>query len=370
MAALFLRLGTTAFGGPAAHIALMRDEVVARRRWLTDQEFLDLVSAANLIPGPNSTELAIHIGHHVAGWRGLLAAGVCFILPATVIVTAVAWAYVTFGALPPVGGVLYGVKPVVLAVVAQAVWKLGRTSVKDRFLAVVGVIALALVAFGVHELIVLFGTGMVVAALRIARRRPAPLLGIALPVFAAPPAAGSAVVPFGLWPLFWEFVKVGSVLFGSGYVLVAFLRSGLVERNGWLTERQLLDAVAVGQVPPGPVFTTATFVGYLLGGPAGAAVATVGIFLPAFAFVAASIPLLARLRRSETVRAFLDGVNVASLALMAAVTVPLAGSAVVDGLTASMAAGSLIALLRFRLNTTWLVLAGAVVGLLSSMTHG
>lgn len=366
VAALFQRLGATAFGGPAAHIALMRDEVVTRRRWLTDEQFLDLVSAANLIPGPNSTELAIHIGHHVAGWRGLLAAGVCFILPATVIVTAIAWAYVAFGTLPPVAGVLYGVKPVVLAVVLQAVWTLGRASIKTRLLAAVGVIDLALVAAGVHELVVLFGTGAVLAARRFVRC-PAALLGVAWPVFATPPAATvSAAVPFGLWPLFWEFVKVGAVLFGSGYVLVAFLRSGLVERNGWLTERQLLDAVAVGQVTPGPVFTTATFVGYLLGGPAGAAVATVGIFLPAFAFVAASIPLLARLRRSETVRAFLDGVNVASLALMAAVTVQLAGSAVVDGLTASMAVGSLVVLLRYRLNTTWLVLAAAVVGLLST----
>jgi len=363
VAALFLRLGATSFGGPAAHVALMRDEVVGRRGWLTDQQFLDLVSACNLIPGPNSTELAIHIGYHAAGWRGLLAAGVCFIFPATLIVTAIAWSYVTFGTLPEVAGVLYGVKPVVIAVVIQAVWTLGRTCVKTRTLAAVGVIDLVLVASGVHELVVLFGTGAVLAALRSMRRqRPNAMLSVFIPLFASPPATGSAAIPFGLWPLFWEFVKVGSVLFGSGYVLLAFLRGDLVERYGWLTEQQLLDAVAVGQVTPGPVFTTATFIGYLLGGPSGAAVATVGIFLPAFVFVVASIPLVARMRRSDAMGAFLDGVNVASLALMAVVAVQLGRSAIVDAVTVVLAVGSAVALFRYRVNTTWLVLVGAVVG--------
>jgi chromate transporter len=368
VASLFLRLGATAFGGPAVHIALMRDEVVGRRRWLTDQEFLDLVSGANLIPGPNSTELAIHIGYRVAGWWGLLAAGVCFILPATLIVTAIAWVYVAYGSLPPVAGVLYGIKPVVIAVVLQALWKLGGACLKTRWLAAVAGIDLVLAAVGVHELVVLVGTGAVLAAVRSARKRPpASLLGVALPVFAVPPAVGSAAVPFGLWPLFWAFVKIGSVLFGSGYVLLAFLRADLVERYGWLTEQQLLDAVAVGQVTPGPVFTTATFVGYLLGGPAGAVAATVGIFLPAFVFVAASLPLVARLRKSAAAGAFLDGVNVASLALMAVVTAQLARAAVVDGVTAMLAVTSAVVLLRYQLNTTWLIAGGTVIGLCRSM---
>jgi chromate transporter len=363
VAALFLRLGVTSFGGPAAHIALMRDEAVGRRGWLTDQQFLDLVSACNLIPGPNSTELAIHIGYHAAGWRGLLAAGICFILPATLIVAIIAWSYVTFGTLPQVAGVLYGVKPVVIAVVMQAIWTLGRACLKTRTLAVVGGIDLVLVVAGVHELLVLFGTGAALAALRSVRRhRPNAMLSVVIPLFATPSSAGSGAVSFGLWPLFWEFAKVGSVLFGSGYVLLAFLRGDLVERYGWLTEQQLLDAVAVGQVTPGPVFTTATFIGYLLGGPAGAAAATIGIFLPAFVFVAASIPLVARLRKSDTVGAFLDGVNVASLALMAVVAAQLGRSALIDPVTVVLAGVSAVALFRYRINTTWLVVVGAVVG--------
>lgn len=360
VAALFLRLGATSFGGPAVHTAMMRDEAVGRRKWLTDAEFLDLVGACNLIPGPNSTELAAHLGYRVAGWPGFLAAGVAFILPAALIVAAVAWAYVAYGALPPVAGVLYGVKPVVIAVVAQAVWHLGRACLKTRTLAVAGALDLVLVAAGVHELAVLFGTGVAVAALR-SRRPPGAALAAAFPLLAAPPAAAAAA-PVGLGPLFVEFVKVGSVLFGSGYVLLAFLRGGLVERHGWLTEQQLLDATAVGQVTPGPVFTTATFVGYLLAGPAGAVVATVGIFLPAFVFVAASIPVVGRLRRSAAVGAFLDGVNVASLALMAAVTVQLGRAALVDPVTMLLAAASAAILVRFRVNPTWLIAAGAGVG--------
>jgi chromate transporter len=365
VAGLFLRLGATAFGGPAAHVALMRDEVVGRRGWLTDKEFLDLVSATNLIPGPNSTELAIHIGHRVAGWRGLLTAGACFIAPAALIVTGIAWAYVAFGALPQVGGILYGVKSVVIAVVLQALWSLGRTCLKNWPLAAVGAADLLLAALGVHELLVLFGTGVVLAVGRPIRgRRPTALLGLAAPSFATPQvAAAVGSMSFGLWPLFWVFVKTGAVLFGSGYVLLAFLRSDLVERYGWLTEQQLLDAVAVGQVTPGPVFTTATFVGYVLGGPAGAAVATVGIFLPAFVFVAASIPVLARLRRSAAASGFLDGVNVASLALMAVVTAQLARAALVDAGTVVLAVASGVLLVRYRVNSTWLIAGGAAWGL-------
>ena len=342
LAWLFLRLGTTAFGGPAAHVAMMEDEVVRRRNWLTREELLDLIAACNLIPGPNSTELAIHIGHRKAGWKGLVVAGACFILPASLMVAAIAWAYVRWGALPEVGAILYGVKPVIIAIVAQALWRLGRTAAKSWLLALIGVTAVAATLAGVDDLVVLLGAG-VLAAMREAGARAA------------------AVVP--LVKLFGVFAKIGAVLFGSGYVLLAFMRADLVERLHWLTESQLLDAITVGQITPGPVFTTATFVGYVLAGGAGAVVATLGIFLPAFVFVAVSGPLVPRIRRSRLAGAFLDGVVVASLALMAIVAVQLGHAALVDPWTIGLAAVSAIALIRFRVSSLWLVLAGAVAGL-------
>lgn len=371
VAAVFLRLGATSFGGPAAHIALMEEELVRRRGWLTHEEFLDLLGAVNLIPGPNSTEMAIHVGHRVAGWLGLLTAGVCFILPAALIVLALAWAYVTYGQLPSVTGILYGVKPVVIAVVIQALWKLGWTCVRSWLLAVLGLVATGLASVGVHELMVLFGAGVLVALVRWAETRP-PQPGLPLLAALASPgfplaAAAATPTPFGLGALFLFFLKVGSVLFGSGYVLLAFLRADLVERYGWLTEQQLLDAVAVGQVTPGPVFTTATFIGYLLGGSAGAVVATVGIFLPAFVFVALSVPLLPRLRKSPVAGGFLDGVNVASLALMAVVTWQLGREAIKDVTTTLLAVASAVLLLRYRVNSAWLVLSGALAGLLRAL---
>ena len=310
LARLFLKLGTLGFGGPAAHIAMMEDEVVRRRGWLSRERFQDLVGATNLIPGPNSTEMAIHVGQERAGWRDLVAAGVCFIAPAFLIVLACAWAYTRYGTLPAAEGLLRGVKPVIIAIVLQALWGLGRTATRTRLLAAVGLLALAAVAAGLHELAVIFGAGALVALVAWTRSgsgrgRANGLL--ALPLGAAGLAAPTAgVAPFGLASLFLVFLKIGSVLFGSGYVLLAFLRADLVVRRGWLTEGQLLDAVAVGQITPGPVFTTATFVGYLLGGFWGAAVATVGIFLPAFVFVALSGPLVPRIRRSPVAGAFLD----------------------------------------------------------------
>lgn len=373
LAGLFLKLGTTAFGGPAAHIAMMEDEVVRRRGWLTREEFLDLLGATNLIPGPNSTEMAIHIGHRRAGWPGLLVAGCCFILPATLIVSVIAWAYVRFGKLPNAEGLLYGVKPVIIAIVAQALWGLGRTALKTKPLAVIAAAAAALSFLGVNELLILFGTGFLVLSARSVMRKSAspitPLLGIApaLPLAVSAGATAVAAAPFGLWPMFLFFLKVGSVLFGSGYVLLAFLRADLVDRWGWLTENQLLDAIAVGQITPGPLFTTATFIGYLLGGAPGATLATVGIFLPAFVFVAISGPFVTRLRRSPAMAAFLDGVNAASLALMAVVTWQLGRVALCDWPTASLALISVVLLLRYRLNSTWLVLGGAAVGLLRAV---
>lgn len=371
LATLFLKLGSIAFGGPAAHIALFEDEVVRRRRWLTRDEFLDLLGATNLIPGPNSTEMAIHIGHRRAGWPGLVVAGVCFILPSTMIVMAMAWAYVRFGTLPQAEGLLYGVKPVMIAVVLQALYGLGRRALKTRALALVGFAAAVLSFVGVHELLVLFGAGLVVAVGRLGRSRA--VAGTKLPLFEAAPllplavgtgAAAAVTIPFGLWPMFLFFLKVGSVLFGSGYVLLAFLRADLVERWQWLTEAQLLDAIAIGQFTPGPLFTTATFIGYLLGGGAGAVVATVGIFLPAFVFVAISGPLIPRLRESAVVGAVLDGVNVASLALMAVVTLHLGAAALVDEWTLGLAIMAAFLLIRFRVSSVWLVLGGAVAGTL------
>ncbi len=376
IALLFLRLGATAFGGPAVHIAMMEDEVVRRRQWLSREDFLDLLGATNLIPGPNSTELAIHIGYLRAGWVGLMVAGVCFILPAMLIVTAMAWAYVSFGKLPEATAIFYGVKPVVIAVVLQALWGLGRTAIKTRFLAVIGLVATALNFAGINELMVLFGAGIIAGLSYWSTHRkgaapPAPLgLFGGVPLVSGVGAAGATAAAFGLWPLFLFFLKVGSVLFGSGYVLLVFLRADLVERWHWLTQAQLLDAVAVGQITPGPVFTTATFIGYILAGPSGALVATAGIFLPAFFFVAASGPLVPRLRKSPVAGAFLDGINVASLALMAVVTFMLGKAALVDFVTIGLAVASAVALIRYRVNSAWLVIGGALIGLAVSELTG
>jgi chromate transporter len=387
LATLFLRLGTTAFGGPAAHIAMMRDEVVHRRQWISDAEFLDLLGATNLIPGPNSTEMAIHVGHRRAGWAGLIVAGVCFIFPAALITLALAWAYVRFGARPEAAWLLYGVKPVVIAIVAHAVLGLAPVAARTRPLQALAVAVGIAAALGANEFVLLLVAGLAAAAAATARRgagretgRVAGLLltslGSHVPVAplaslaaAGASAAGTTAVTataaspsIALGALFWSFAKIGSVLFGSGYVLLAFLRAELVERLHWLDPAQLVDAIAIGQLTPGPVFTTATFVGYLLAGNAGALVATLGIFLPAFVFVALSAPLLPRLRRSWLAAAVLDGVNVASLALMAVVTLQLCRAAVVDATTALLAVVSLILLVRRRVNTTWLILGGAVVG--------
>lgn len=365
VALLFLRLGFTAFGGPAAHIALMEEAVVRQRRWVTREEFLDLLGATNLIPGPNSTEMAIHLGHRRAGWPGLVVAGTAFIVPAMGIVLAFAWVYVRYGSLPAVAHLLVGVKPVIIAVVAQALWNLGRAAVKSAWLAAITVAALAASVAGVHELIVLGGAGVVAALAKLVRtRRLRGAAGLVWPwSLAGGGATAAATATAGLWPLFFFFLKVGSVLFGSGYVLLAFLRADLVERWHWLSDRQLLDAIAVGQVTPGPVFTTATFIGYVLHGASGALVATLGIFLPAFVFVAISAPLVPRIRRSPTAGALLDGVNVASLALMAEVTWLLARSAVTNGWTAALALVSLALLVRFRISSVWLIAAGAALGL-------
>jgi len=373
----FLRLGIVAFGGPAAHIAMMEEETVRRRHWLSREKFLDLLGAANLIPGPTSTETAIYIGYQQAGWMGLLVAGICFILPAALIVTAIAWAYVQFGSLPQVSHLFYGIKPVIIAIILQALWSLGRGALKTHLLVVACFVALVASVLGVNPLVVIFGIGSVVGLRKwIADERQArkPSLAslcllITIPVLAVGVQAGGQYLElssssFGLWPLFLIFLKVGSIVFGSGYILLAFLQTDLVTRLHWITNSQLLDAIAVGQITPGPVFTTATFIGYLLGGPAGALIATVGIFLPGFVLVAVSGPLIPRIRSSPIASAFLDGVIVASIALMVFVTFQLGVSAIIDIVTLGLTLICLVLLIRFHVNSAWLVILGATVGIL------
>ena len=383
LAVFFLRLGTTAFGGPAGHIAMMEDELVRRRKWLSREKFLDLLGASNLIPGPSSSELAIHIGYLRGGWPGLLVAGICFIVPAACMVAALAWAYVHFGKLPAASGILYGIKPVVIAVILQALCGLGRTAIKSKFLAIVGLLSGALGALGLQPILLLVIAGASVALAdqviltigdsRLSAFAPlAPLSPVARStrsLTTVMTGASAAVAPFSLGSLFLVFLKIGAVVFGSGYVLLAFLRADLVVQRGWLTDSQLVDAIAIGQVTPGPVFTTATFIGFLLHGVSGAVIATIGIFLPAFLLVAASGPILPRVRGRRLAGAFLDGVIVASLALMAVVAWQLARASITDAKTALFTAGSLFLLVRFRLNSAWLVLLGALAGLLVHSLH-
>ena len=368
LASFFLRLGLTAFGGPAAHVAMMEQEVVGRRGWMTREAFLDQLGATNLIPGPSSTQMAMGIGWRLAGWQGLVLGGCCFILPAALITLALAWAYVRFGRLPQAQGALYGIKPVVLAIVFQALWNLGRSAFRDRTLLALGLLAVAATLVGLHPLTVLLGAGLLAMAVRqfrAARSAPA-ARGTWLPLL-----LGAVQLPaVGLAALFLFFLKLGSVLFGSGYVLLAFLQADLVDRWHWLTREQLLDAVAAGQITPGPVFTTATFIGYVLKGFPGAVLATVGIFLPSFLFVAILGLIVPRLRKSPDTGAFLDGVNAGALALMAAVTWTLSRAALVDRWTALLGLACVALLLRFKLNPAWLVLGGAAAGMALAAASG
>lgn len=371
VAALFLRLGATAFGGPAAHIALMHEEVVVRRKWLTGEQFLDLMGATNLIPGPNSTEMTMHIGYLRAGLRGLVVGGACFILPAMVIVTVLAWIYTRYGATPQAGWLFYGIQPIIIAIILQALIKLGRQAVKGRLTGAVGAVVLALYLLGLDEILLLFTAGLLVMLVhnlpRLRRNPPHHGAALLLPLAPSLPLLAkwqvlTAAVPFSLSVLFFTFLKIGAVLYGSGYVLLAFLRADFVERLGWITDHQLLEAIAVGQVTPGPLFTSATFIGYLVGGIPGALIATLGIFLPGFIFVALTNPIIPRLRSSPWVGAFLDGINVASLGLMAGVTLQLARTSLTDLLTILLAVAAIIAIWRTRINPTWLLLFGGLVG--------
>jgi chromate transporter len=371
--AVMLKLGTIAFGGPAVHVAMLRDETVRRRHWLEDAEFLDLFGAVSVLPGPSSTQLAIVLSRRRAGWAGLLLGGACFILPAMAIVLAMAWAYVRYGTTPTGGGVLYGVGPVVIALVVVAVWELAHGRVARHReqgwlamvgLAAVGVGALAAYLVGVNVLVILAAAGLLVTLVANWRRlRPASrCLPAVLPVELLAAAVPARRHP-GLAAITVEFLKLGVVVFGSGYVLLAFLRRDLADGLGWLDTRQVLDAVIAGQITPGPVFTTATFLGYLLGGVPAAVVATAGIFLPSFVMVAALEPLVGRIRRSPWTGAVLDGVTMGALGLMAGVTIDLGRTAITDPLTAVVAVAALVVVLRWRPNALWLVLAGSVIGI-------
>ena len=359
---VFLVLGTTAFGGPAAHIAMMHDQVVRRRGWIGEQEFADLIAATNLIPGPNSTEMAVHVGRRVAGWRGLLTAGLCFILPSAVIVSGFAVLYARFGQAPDARRLLAGVAPVIVAIILQASWSLARGSLQRPSLWVVAAAATVLSLAGVNELLILGGGALVLVASRLTRRRVAILVGALAAGAGVQGAAASAAVPATLTGLSLFFLKVGSILFGSGYVLIAFLRADLVDRWHWLTDQQLLDAIAIGQFTPGPLSTTATFIGYILAGWPGAVLCTIAIFLPGFVLVAVTQPLIPRLRASRLASALLDGVVAASLGLMAAVAVNLSRTSLAGPVPIGILVVALVVLLRWRVNSAWLVLAGAAAG--------
>ena len=354
MLLLALKLGFTAFGGPAAHIAMLREEVVMRRGWIPSQRFLDLLGAVNLIPGPNSTELVMHVGLERAGWRGWLAAGLGFILPAASITLGFAWAYQNYGTKPEFARILYGVKPVVIAVVLQAIYGLSSVGLKTWTLRVIAVATLALALLGVNELPLLFvGAFVMLLIEHFKQTRAIPPAMLAL-----------GLIPVTLPGLFWSMLKIGSVLYGSGYVLLAFLSGEFVDRLHWLTSAQLVDAIAIGQITPGPVFSSATFVGFLIAGFPGAILATVAIFAPAFFFTAITHNLISSIRKSKLASAFLDGVNASALVLMLAVTLELSRTAIVDLWTLALTLVSGFLLVRYKLNSSYLMLAGVLLGLM------
>jgi len=368
VAAIFLKIGITAFGGPAAHVAMMRREIVERRQWIDEQHFLDLLGATNLIPGPNSTEMSMHIGFVRAGWVGLFVGGASFILPAMLIVLGLAWVYVEYGTTPAAEWLLYGIKPVIIPLIVQAIWGLGQKAVKGVLTALIGGGALLFYFAGINFVILLVGGGLLLVVIQNARQLKKPTrVRTLLPVpFLGSGLAVGAGTTFSLWSMFWAFVKIGALMYGSGYVLFAFLHADLVERNHWLTEQQLIDAIAIGQMTPGPLFTSATFIGYLLGDVPGALLATLGLSLPAFFFVAVSNPLVPRVRHSPWASSFLDGVNVAALGLMAAVTWELARAAYLDMFTVLIGLVAAVVLFRYRISSIWLVIFGALMGLLSA----
>jgi chromate transporter len=368
VAALFFKLGAISFGGPAAHIALMEQEVVVKRGWLSREHFLDLLAATNLVPGPNATEMAIHIGFVRAGWAGFVAGGVAFIVPAFLISLTLAMTYVHLGTLPQGAAVFYGINPAVMAIILTATYRLGRTAIRDKAAVALGVACLGAVMLGVNEVMVLLAAGVAGILIYASPRWPwlaAIVFGFALPTFASAHGLDDKLARLGLF-----FLKVGALIFGSGMVLFAFIQRDVVTGYGWLTLQQLLDAIAVGQMTPGPVLSSATFIGYLVAGVPGAVISTIAVFFPSFVIVALIGPWIPRLRQSPIAQAFLRGVNAAVVALILSVSLALFRSAVVDVWTALVVVVGLVALLRFKVNTLWLVMGGAVVGLARYFAFG
>jgi chromate transporter len=376
VALLFFRLGATSFGGPAAYIGLMHHEVVVRRKWVDEQKFLDIMGAVNLIPGPNATEIASHLGLIRAGWVGLIVAGVLFAIPGTAAIILVAWAYVKYGSLPQVGWVLYGVKPAVIAIITQAIWSLGRKGFKSPLLIIIGLGVLVLYLFSFNEIALLLGGAVLFFLVQngwklIKKGTSALILAPALLSNLPLASLATSTLAFNQVNLFLIFLKMGFTLFGSGYVMLAFLNSEFVVNLGWLTHGQVVDAIAVaGQITPGPVFNSAAFVGYLLGGVPSALLAALGIFLPSFILVALLSRFLPAMRKSWWAGSFLDGINAASLGLMAAVTIQLGRAVLIDPFTIVLAVAALFLLIRFKVSSVWLVLGGGALGAVYKLILG
>jgi chromate transporter len=388
---VFLKISFTAFGGHAAHLAMMEEEVVRKRKWITHEEFLDIISAANLIPGPNSTETALHIGYSLASWQGFFAAGLSFITPTIIIVTGVAMAYVKYGMLPATENILFWIKPVIMAVISLAIYRFSKTAVKNKLLLLMLLLACLASVFKITEIAVILVIGVLVMFINLAQQGTSlkKILGdfiiklkkLIAKIFSrdkfnsfAPSSflldpiiqASSCTVSCDLPAIFLFFFKISAIIFGSGYVLYAFLYNDLVVNYQWISQAQLIDAIAIGQFTPGPVFTAATFIGYLLAGVPGALIASVGVFLPAFIYVAITSPFLSQMRQSKSLSFFLDGVNVASLALMIVVCFNLANAMLTNSLAISIFVVSLGILWRFKVNSAWLILVAAVLGFIKS----
>ncbi|MDD7914590.1 chromate efflux transporter [Polaribacter ponticola] len=360
MAKLFFKLGSIAFGGPAAHIAMMEDEVVKKRKWMTQEHFLDLIGATNLIPGPNSTEMTMHCGHERAGWKGLIIAGICFIFPAVILTTLLGWLYQEYGKLPEVEPFIYGIKPAVISIIVMAAFRLGKKALKNIKLAILGFITLVACLLGLNEIIALFGCGILGLLLYYFKKNKNNINSF-LPLIFLQVFEPSKI---GTLKIFIVFLKIGAILYGSGYVLFAFLDTELVA-NGWLTKQVLIDAIAVGQITPGPVLSTATFIGWQMNGVSGAIVATLGIFLPSFLLVLLLNPFIPRMRKSKVIGVILDAVNVASVALIAAVCIGMIKDTLIDWRSILIGITSLIIVFAFKkTNSAFIVLGGALFGYL------
>lgn len=362
VATVFFKLGLIAFGGPAAHVAMMEDEVVTKRKWMTREHFLDLMGATNLIPGPNSTEMTMHCGHERAGWKGLFVAGLSFIFPAVVFTTILAYLYVSYGKLPQIEPFLYGIKPAVIAIILSAIFKLGKKALKNWQLAVIGIATVIASLCGINEITIILAGGFIGLLCLGIPQMADKKLSVLIPAFLIPSGIALTKTVTNT-KLFFVFLKVGAILFGSGYVLVAYLDAELVEKLGWLTKSELLDAIAIGQFTPGPVLSTASFVGYQVNGIWGALAATLGIFLPSFLFVLILNPIVPRLRKSKLASGFLDAVNISAVGIMIGVTYRLSEEILINWQSITIALISMVLVFYYKkLNAFWIVIIGAVLG--------